>query len=546
MKELSRRNFLKGAGLSAAALAAAGSVGALTGCSPQSAANSTSTGGDTDTSQPSYMNRPAVGEPTETVQADFIVCGAGGCGMAATLQADDLGLNVILLEKKPTAGGTFAFAGVCFAPNSSYAIQDGKAVDYNDLIKTIMVYNHYIPSYVLLKNYMDEIPATIDWAMNIGAQFSYMAGGGPFRGLSLSYAGDRGSNGTLGGAAFIKVLIDEAERRNLDIRYSTAAQELVQDASGKVTGVLATDSSGKVIKFEAPFVLLCTGGWGNNPDFLRDLGRVDPDRVFSPGYDGRDGDGVYMARKAGTAWARGDGTIMFYGPHLPGSDWGQNLMNGVYQPVLWVDQNGKRFMNEGAGNFAETGSAIRDIKRMIVIQSQADIDRFTANGGMPFDNGSGGSGALDNYKDLLQQQIDAGNDRIFVADTIEALATAAGLDETNFKATIDRYNEIVDAGADDDFQKDPRYLTPLEEGPFYAFECNDGFFTTVGGVRINEDIQAVDDNGDVIEGLYVAGCDTGALCGDVYDFTSAPGEQSSWALTSGRLVAKHVADALGK
>lgn len=116
----------------------------------------------------------------------------------------------------------------------------------------------------------------------------------------------------------------------------------------------------------------------------------------------------------------------------------------------------------------------------------------------------------------------------------------------NLKETADRYTAAFNAGVDEDFQKDPKYLSSMEEGPFYAFDCYDGFFTTIGGVKINENLLAVDDDDNPIEGLYVGGCDTGALCGDIYDFTSAPGEQSSWALTSGRLVAKSVAAKLGK
>jgi fumarate reductase flavoprotein subunit len=493
------------------------------------------------------MNRPSVGEPQETIQADLIICGAGGCGLAAALQANDLGLNAILLEKKSMAGGTFAFAAVGFFPNSKQAIAAGKVVDFNDLIKTIMVYNHYIPSYLLLKNFMSETAETLAWVEDLGGEFFFMdmpeGAGGPFSlGVNVMYAGGTGEGGTGGGLALAALLIEETEKRGLDVRYNTPAQELVQDADGKVTGVLAIDEDGKVVKFEAPAVLLCTGGWANNADFLRDVAHVDPERVISPGYDGRDGDGVYMARKAGAAWARGDGTIMFYGPHLPGAPWGEALFNGVYQPVLWVDQNSKRFMNEGISNFAEYGNAIRDIKRVMVIQSQADVDSITENGSPAGFSGSGGSeGPEGKYKDLLEKEIASGNDRIFVGDTIEALAAAAKLPVDQLKASVDRYNELVDKGIDEDFQKPAVFLTPLKEGPFYAFECNDGFFTSIGGVRINEDILAIDDNGDVIEGLYVAGCDTGALCGDIYDFTSAPGEQSSWALTSGRLVAKHVA-----
>jgi fumarate reductase flavoprotein subunit len=496
------------------------------------------------------MNRPAIGEPTETVQADFIVCGAGGAGMAAALQANDLGLNVILLEKKAQAGGTFAFAGVYYAPNNKYAVAEGMTQDLNEIIMGILSYNHYIPSYTLLKKYMVETAETVDWVEGNGGQFS--SGGGAFGGIALGYAGESAGGATLGGASIIKALIEEAERRGLDIRYSTAAQELVQDGSGKITGVLATDDSGKVIKFETSAVFLCTGGWGNNADFLREVGRVDPDRVISSGYDGRDGDGVYMARRAGAAWARGDGTIMFYGPHLLGATWGDHLYRGVYQPELWVDQNGKRFMNESSGNQMEVGLAIRDLPRMLIINSQAGIDRITAQGGLPELGGvRGNSGEFSGgnfleFKDLLQRQIDAGNEYVFIADTIEELATTADLDTATFKATVDRYNEAAEKGVDEDFGKDPRCLIPLKEGPFYAFDCFNGFYTTVGGIRINDDLLAVDESGNVIEGLYVGGCDTGALCGDIYDFTSAPGEQSSWALNSGRMAAKHVAEVLKK
>ena len=40
-----------------------------------------------------------VGEPSETVFADVVVIGGGGTGMAATIQASELGLDVVLLEK---------------------------------------------------------------------------------------------------------------------------------------------------------------------------------------------------------------------------------------------------------------------------------------------------------------------------------------------------------------------------------------------------------------------------------------------------------------
>ena len=448
-----RRDFLKGAGaLGIGALAASG----LAGCASQtasSAGSASAAAGSSDASKPwlnySFMNREPVGEPEETVQADFVIVGGGGSGVSALLQADDLGLNAVLLEKKSQLGGTFAFAACGFYPNNRYAIEAGKEVDYNEVIDTIMYYNHYIPSYRLLKNYMNETPETFEWLENLGCEFTFMQGNaGPFAlGTAVHYSGGDSEGGTAGGKALIQVLINEVNDRGLDVRLETPAQELVVDDNGAVTGVLATDSTGKVIKFEAPAVLVSTGGWGSNPDMLRELGGVDPDHVISPGFDGRDGDGVYMARKAGAAWARGNGTIMFYGPHLPGPTWGEAVSNGVYQPTLWVDQTGQRFMNEGINNFAEVGSAMRDLQRMFVIQTEADIDRITSENGLNGFNGQGGSqDPQDVYKQLLQEEIERGNDYIYVADTLDELAEKTGLPADNLKVTAERYTELYKNG----------------------------------------------------------------------------------------------------
>lgn len=553
---LDRRSFLLGTGVLGIGALGAG----LAGCSPQSGelsetgAAAEAVGADSATPwlDYSFMKREPVGEPEETVECDFVICGGGGSGLASLLMADDLGLNAILLEKKAQCGGTFAFPAVGFFPNNKYAIEAGKKVDYNDLIKEIMTYNHYIPSYRTLKAFMNETPEAFDWLEGLGCEFMAMIPegntAGPFaKGTCARYVGGTNEGGTAGGQAIIDTLIAEANDRGLDIRCNTAAQELVQDENGAVTGVLAVDSSGKVTQYSAKGVLVSTGGWANNDDMLRELGGVDPERVISPGFDGRDGDGVYMARKAGAAWARGNGTIMFYGPHLPGPTWGEAVNNGVFQPTMWVNQNGVRFMNEGINNFAEVGSAIRDIKRLFVIQTEADIDRITAEDGLDGYNGQGGSqNPKDVYKGLLEEEVSRGNDRIYVADTLDDLAKLTGIPADNLKATAAQYTEFAKNGVDEDFQKEARYLTSMEKGPYYAFECNDGFFTTIGGVSIDENTQAIDDDGNPIEGLYVGGCDTGALCGDIYDFTSAPGEQSSWAICSGRIAARKVAEKLGK
>ena len=90
------------------------------------------------------------------------------------------------------------------------------------------------------------------------------------------------------------------------------------------------------------------------------------------------------------------------------------------------------------------------------------------------------------------------------------------------------------------------YLHAVESGPYWLCEVADGFYTTCGGIKVNEFAQALNDDGDVIPGLYAGGSDAGGLYGDSYDVKFAPGSQAAWAMNSGRLAMKSAAEYLGK
>ena len=82
-----------------------------------------------------------------------------------------------------------------------------------------------------------------------------------------------------------------------------------------------------------------------------------------------------------------------------------------------------------------------------------------------------------------QAEIDAG--WIIKADTIEELAEKIGRDPETLKATIDRYNEMVEKGVDEDFGRDPETMAKIDEGPFYAVELTPAVVATTGGARRN-------------------------------------------------------------
>jgi succinate dehydrogenase/fumarate reductase flavoprotein subunit len=60
-------------------------------------------------------------------------------------------------------------------------------------------------------------------------------------------------------------------------------------------------------------------------------------------------------------------------------------------------------------------------------------------------------------------------------------------------------------GEDKDFRKSAKDMLALEKAPYYGVTYGGWLLTTMDGLRINENIQVVDKNGNAIEGLYAAG-----------------------------------------
>ena len=124
-------------------------------------------------------------------------------------------------------------------------------------------------------------------------------------------------------------------------------------------------------------------------------------------------------------------------------------------------------------------------------------------------------------------------------DDLVAVGNAAGIDGEALKATVDHWNEMVAAGSDDEFGREE--LFPLEEGgTYYIIEQKLRFATTLGGVKVNESFQVMDNSNAPLPGLYAAG----ECVGGVHGTESMPTCMLSWAATSGKLCGEQVAAAL--
>jgi 3-oxosteroid 1-dehydrogenase len=140
-------------------------------------------------------------------------------------------------------------------------------------------------------------------------------------------------------------------------------------------------------------------------------------------------------------------------------------------------------------------------------------------------------------------------------DTIEALATACDIDPATLRASVERFNSLVQTGRDTDFGRgDHVYdnwlgdglhspsptLGTIEQGPFYAMAVYPGDVSTFGGLVTDEHARVLRGDGTPITGLYATGTSTASVMG-----RGCPGAGASIgpAFTWGYVAGLHVTGA---
>ena len=155
----------------------------------------------------------------------------------------------------------------------------------------------------------------------------------------------------------------------------------------------------------------------------------------------------------------------------------------------------------------------------VIVVDNHSTDNTTSlqwGGGMFWDNfrflGSTFEESVETTKNTIETGVENDPKNYFKADTLEELADLIGVDKENFLATVEHYNELVDAGEDTDFYKDTVFLTPIKEGPFYATRVGAGLLAVVGGLHIDDNNQVLTAEDEPIPGLFAVG----NVSGDMY------------------------------
>lgn len=538
--ELSRRDFLKGAGITGAATAgalvfpSASMAFAEDGAGSEAAeaagaANpySNALGADATLLPLRKAECPgprgpiafedreiADSEISSTEECEILIIGAGIGGLMGSLKAAEEGANVITLEKMTegrSAWESFGAVGAKFQKEQNIEIDPAQLRDEIYRAADWRVDPGPIETYVNRSGEMADFWQDMLDKGGSGWELYKFDQAPNYNGFPVidSYVNFRMPEGTsttwLFGLYVCKELRKVAETyANLDMRYETPAVQLVREGDGRVSGAIAKSGDAYIRINASRGVLLATGGYDANPEMMQAWVRpedYESSAWWNPSW-GTTGDGHMMGLKIGADMDSLPHPVMNFSNATPSTFVEKRVyFPGAMNYSIIVNSDGNRFVNENQARQYISNAInmqIRRGKKCFHIFDQAMI-----------------ASALEKEPSAEKQlERDEEKGHLFRASTLSELASMIGIDADALEGTVGRYNGFFEEG----LERDPDYYrytgnnTPFTGGTYYALATNSVILATVGGLTINGDTQVLDTEGNAIEGLYA----TGNVSGNFY------------------------------
>ena len=515
---LSRRSFLAGAGLACAGLG-------LAACSPASSEGET--GG---ASASASVSAPANWDH----EVDFLVIGSGTAAVGALAATEAEGASVMLIEKADSLfGGTSTTSGGGFWTPMNKWQADVNVTDSREAaIAYITGCGGGRTDQATVEAYVDTAHVMMEWLSDtIGVEFAVGGAHDYYDNVEgfLNYG--RNSKVKSGKAGDVWNAIQaKLQDRVCEIRMGTALDEFYTDANGSVIGVKALQG-GKEVNIKAGAVLMGTGGFDHDPEMTRE--NLPAPIFYSNAAQTNTGDGHRAAGRINAklglmsfVWAMPNifpGKPADFDPaasvqfDIKGNDF--NRYRG-YPNSMIVNSRGHRFGDESATypvynmsmqNFSSDTLTYENVPAFFICDSTY-VETYELPG-----MGEGDASWFEQ------------------ADTIEELAEKLGIDAAGLVAEVAKFNGYAQTGVDEDYHRGEKessksawlknidrpdlanpMIGPVEKGPFYGAVYLPAMTGTAGGVKINENAQAVNNDGEVIPGLYACGNCTASIAGGAY------------------------------
>ena len=476
-----------------------------------------------------------------TEECEILIIGAGIGGLMGSLKAADEGANVITLEKMTEGRSAWESFG---AVGAKFQKEQGIEIDPAELRDEIYRAADWRVDPCAIETYVNRSGEMADFWQEMldkggsGWQLYKFDQAPNYNGFPVidSYVNFKMPEGTsstwLFGLYVCKELRKVAETYdNLQIRYETPAVQLVRENGGRVTGCIAKNGDGYIRINASKGVLLATGGYDANPEMMQAWVRpedYESSSWWNPSW-GTTGDGHMMGLKVGADMDSLPHPVMNFSNATPSTFVEKRVyFPGAMNFSIIVTEEGNRFVNEnGARQYMS--NAINAQKRRghqcFHIFDQAMI-----------------ASALEKEPSAEKQlERDEAKGHLFRASSLAELAQKAGIDAAALEATINRYNSFFEDG----LERDPDYYRytgnnkPFTGGTYYALVTNSVILATVGGLTINGDTQVLDTDCKPIEGLYATGNVSGNFYAGNYP-RHIPGTSVGRAATFGYVAVEHM------
>ncbi|MCY4587917.1 MAG: FAD-binding protein [Bryobacterales bacterium] len=357
----------------------------------------------------------------------------------------------------------------------------------------------------------------------------------------------------------------QAMSQGVEILAGHAATRLILDEAGRVAGVASRDSAGGTTAIYARrCVVLAAGDYSSGVAVKNEFLNLETAAIEGINPHSA-GDGHRLARDAGASLVNMD---VIYGPEIrfvppPGDPFRQLLpasASGAGSACRKLDDLGPEALHAHARQLLFTWQHPEDtLYESGALLVNRDGKRFvdeTRNPAMAIHKQPGKIAYLifdqrvarlfAGWPNFISTAPEIGYayihdfrllrpDLYHEAPTVAGLAAQIGVDSKALDVTLAHYNQAVAQDVVDRFGRssDAR----VDKPPYYALgPAKSWIVTTEGGVRINQSMQALDDEGKVVPGLYAAGSNgMGGL------ILWSHGLHIAWALTSGRQAGRSAA-----
>ena len=472
-------------------------------------------------------------EPAEdsTVDTDIVIVGAGGAGMTAALTATSEGKSVVIVESQPVVGGnsvratggmnagktvyqdenefgesagvekTLKTAAEKYADNETitalaktvseqWAAYQANPTGYFDSVELMeldtMIGGKGINDPALVETLCSNSADAIDWLDEHGITLHSVSSFGGASVKRIHRPVDAEGKTLSVGSYMIPLLEENCQKAGVQMMLNTTATEILTDDNGAAVGIKATGASGETVTVSAKAVVLTTGGFGANLDMVVEY-KPELKGFMTTNAPGILGQGIKMAQAIGADTVDMD-QIQIH-PTVEANT-AALITEGLRgDGAVLINAEGKRFIDEvgtrdvvSAAEIAQTGS----YSWLVVDQAMVDASS------------------------VIQGYIKKGY--TVTGETYEELGKAMGVDEAAFAETMNTWNGYVEAKNDPDFGR-TSFANKLDTAPYYAIKVTAGVHHTMGGLKINTNTEVLNENGEVIPGLFAAGEVTGGVHG---------------------------------